>query len=163
MSTYALKALASLDLNYYVACMYSCSLTLAVKLGFCNMQFTRAVLPPNCSRCDLSMTKIQIFSGGTCPQTPLLGRASRATTLASVSLHTRVLHPASRPPHFKTAGAGPGSGRNAWFCCQLTVHVYSSGYSALSAIYQRSYRTPLLRILRTGLPIYMYAITEKVV
>ena len=83
------------------------------------MQFTLTVLPPNCSRCDLSMTKIQKFSGGACPQTPLLGRASRATTLASVSLHTRVLHPASRPPHLKGAGAGPG----AWFRCHLTVHV----------------------------------------
>ena len=119
---YALKAFASLDLNYYVACMYSCSLTLAVKLGSCNMQFILAVLPPNCSRCDISMTKIQKFSGGACPQTLLLGRPSRATTLASVSLHSRVVHPASRPPHFKRAGAGPGR-RKAWFRCHLTVHV----------------------------------------
>ena len=28
------------------------------------MQFTLAVLPPKCSRCDLSMPKIQQFSGG---------------------------------------------------------------------------------------------------
>ena len=34
MSADPLKALASLDLNYYVACMYSCSLTLAVKARF---------------------------------------------------------------------------------------------------------------------------------
>ena len=73
------------------------------------MQFTLAVLPPNCSRCDLSMTKIQNFSGGACPQTPLLGRASRAITLD--------------PLHFKRAGAGPGR-RKAWFRCHLTVHVY---------------------------------------
>ena len=34
MSACALKALASLDLNYYIACLYSCSLTLAVKTRF---------------------------------------------------------------------------------------------------------------------------------
>ena len=34
MNAYALKTLASLDLNYYVACVYSCSLTLALKTRF---------------------------------------------------------------------------------------------------------------------------------
>ena len=34
------------------------------------MQFTLAVLPPNCSRCDLSMTKIQNFLGGHAPRPP---------------------------------------------------------------------------------------------
>ena len=71
---FTVKALASLDLNYYIVCLYSCSLTLAVKT---NMQFTLAVLPPNCSRCDLSMTKIQNFSGGACPQTPLATSVAR--------------------------------------------------------------------------------------
>ena len=52
-------------------------------------------------------------------------------------------------PTSKELAAGPGSRRKAWFRCHLTVHVYSSFYSALSALCQRSYRTPLLRILRS--------------
>ena len=46
------------------------------------MQLTLAALLPN-----LSMTKIQKFSGGACPQTPLLGRRPwKAKGVVSLSL-----------------------------------------------------------------------------
>ena len=107
MSAYALKALASLDLNCYIACLYICSLTLAVKT---NMQFTLAVLPPNCSRCDLSMPKIQNFSGGACPQTSLLvWRANSRQRITSNSsstpcFTTTPLQKSWRRPWFKAKG-----------------------------------------------------------
>ena len=105
MSADALKALASQDLNYYVACMYSCSLTLAVKT---NMQFTLAVLPPNCTRYNLSTPKIQKgFWGGMPPDPPTRGRFARHNS------RQRIISNSSFTPCF-TAAPLQKSWRRPW-------------------------------------------------
>ena len=116
------------------------------------MQFTLAVLPPNCSRCDLSMTKIKTFSEGHAPRSPNRARFTHHKS------HKRITSYSSCTPCI-TVTPPQKSWRRPWFKAKGVVLLpldgacVVRGYSALSAICLRSYRIPLLRILRTGVDI----------
>ena len=76
-----------------------------------------AILSQNCPRNDLRRPKIQNFSGGACPQTPLAARFA----CYSIPCHAHIFSAASVHPPFLIPGSAPAAKVNL----HVSVHVHS--------------------------------------